>query len=362
MTTGSDERLSRVIAVINGKGGVGKTSITANLAGCMAFRGMRVLVVETDISGNLALDLGYITNEQNDFGKSIVQAVWAGEELNVIPDVRENLDVVPGGKHLKMISKISSDASMAEDMVGGGVGPAFADGVAQLVDEGEYDLVLIDCAPGNPELQDMALTASRYVLIPTKTDPGGWDGLRAVGPQVKKARETNPMLEYLGVVIFDHSPSASRVLKATSARLDEVSDRAPIIDKPARDKDGNLIEGKRDIAYIRHSPATAHDCRIRGQLAMELSLDAEALAKQRLTAVREFQAAKRRNKNQPTTEKSNAMANVIELPTSLAVGAGGVAEDYFDLAGEVRKRILAAENDALHIEDELVQSAAVEGN
>ena len=49
--------LSRVVAVINGKGGVLKTSIVANVAGCLA-KSMRVLVIDLDISGNLKMDLG----------------------------------------------------------------------------------------------------------------------------------------------------------------------------------------------------------------------------------------------------------------------------------------------------------------
>lgn len=311
MATGSDERLARVIAVINGKGGVGKSSITANVGGEMAAGGLRVLLVDTDLSGNLGLDLGYITDTANDKGKGIVQAVWGTGELTILRDVRENLDVIPGGKALALISKISGDSGVSADLPGGSVGTAFAEALAAVA--GDYHVILIDCAPGNPELQDMALTASRYILIPSKTDPASWDGLRGVGPQVKKARETNPMLTYLGVVLFGHSPSASRVLRATLARLDEVADTVPMLE-----------------SYIRHSAAAAHDCRLRGQLARELAKDAKAVNKERHAAV----LAAWKNKDE---------ANVIALPTGLAGSADDVAGDYERLTREVLTRIAASE-------------------
>lgn len=340
LMTGSDERLARVIALINGKGGAGKTSTVANLAVELAVGGLRVLAFDCDLSGNLALDLGYVRDAGNDKGKSIVQAVWGTGQLHIIKDVRPNLDVVPGGKALSMIAKLANDKSLSEDMPGGSVGTAFALAVSEIADD--YDVILIDCAPGNPELQEMVLTATRYVLIPTKTDAGGWDGLRAVGPQVKQVRAINPLITYLGVLLFGHSPAATRVMRSTRARLDEVGETAPLLDKPAKDEDGNVIPDQRVPLYIRHSEAAAHDCRARGQVAREVGRDAKALAKERHDAV----LAAWKNKEEGS--------NVIALPPTamLAGSAKDVASDYYDLAEEVLKRIArfeaeAAENGAL---------------
>ncbi|MGO8609285.1 ParA family protein, partial [Rhizobium johnstonii] len=88
----SDERLSRVVALINGKGGVGKTSTTANISGQLARANYQVLAVDLDLSGNLKLDLGYVGNPLDDDGKGVVDAVWHGQALPVIKNVRENLD------------------------------------------------------------------------------------------------------------------------------------------------------------------------------------------------------------------------------------------------------------------------------
>jgi chromosome partitioning protein len=302
-TSGSDERLARTVAVINGKGGVGKTSVTANVAGQLASAGYRVLAVDLDLSGNLKLDLGYIGHPGDDDGKGLVDAIWSGGDIPLIAGVRDNLDVIPGGRHLEMLAALAQ-SPVAQDLPGGGVAAAFAAKLAALADG--YDLVLLDCAPGNPVLQDMALAATRYVLIPTKTDAAGWDGLRMVGPRVKKARRDNPQLTYLGVVLFAHQTNATRILKSTQARLAEVGDLVPVFD-----------------AFIRHSETAAHDCRARGQLAHELARDATASRRQRLALLRDRRGG----------------GNVIALPASLSASADSLAGDYERLTREMLLRI-----------------------
>jgi cellulose biosynthesis protein BcsQ len=303
----SDDRLSRVVAVINGKGGVGKTSVTANVAGQLAQAGYKVLAVDIDLSGNLSLDLGYVGDAKDDGGQGMVDAVWRSNPMPLIADVRPSLDVVPGGRHLEMLAALES-TPMSGDLPGGGVATAFAARLAEIAED--YDVVLLDCAPGNPILQDMALHAARYVLIPTKTDAAGWEGLRMVGPRVRKARKTNPALTYLGVVLFAHQTNATRVRGATKARLAEVSETVPMFD-----------------SYIRHSETAAHDCRQRGQLAHELARDVSSSTKERLSALR--------------TRRDGE--NVVELPAALSGSADSLAGDYAEVAREVLLRISALE-------------------
>ena len=67
--------LERVIAVINGKGGVLKTTVTANIGGMLANNGYRVLLVDLDPQGNLAEDLGYTDDDRDDTGRALAQAL-----------------------------------------------------------------------------------------------------------------------------------------------------------------------------------------------------------------------------------------------------------------------------------------------
>ena len=309
-STIDDEALSRVVAVINGKGGVLKTSIVANVAGRLADSGMRVLAVDLDVSGNLKLDFGLVDSSDDDNGKGIVDAVWNGTQLPVMRDARPNLDFVFGGRALEVLGQLSRTPSAVDDLPTGSVGGEFAARLAEIADD--YDMIFLDCLPGNGDLQDMALAATRWVLIPTKTDPASWDGLRGVGPRVKRARRANPSVRYLGVVVTAHNPAATRVQRNTKTRLDEVGETVPLFD-----------------AFIRHSETAAHDCRSRGQLAHELADDAQELKGRRLA----FLAARRRG-NQ---------SNVITLPTALSASAGGLAGDYTRLAEEICQRVTAAE-------------------
>jgi len=281
---------------------VHNTSITANVGGQLAAAGYRVLEIDLDVSGNLKLDLGYTSNPGDTEGKGIFEAVWEQQPLVVIPGVRDNLDVVPGGRHLELLTAVANSPAVA-DLPGGSVPEAFAAAVADIA--GDYDVAIIDCAPGHSVLQDMALAAARYLLIPTRTDAAGWDGLRMIGPRVRKARQTNSDLTYLGVVLFGHQSNATRVRRNTYARLAEVSDRVPLFD-----------------AFVRYSETAAHDCRARGQLAHELASDAKLVAAQRFQALR---------------------AVGTELPPALSQTAGSLAGDYFALAREVLDRITAAE-------------------
>lgn len=307
------QALSRVVAVINGKGGVLKTSVVANVGGRAAQEGMRVLLIDLDISGNLKLDLGMLSSDQDDAGKGLTEAVWYGRGvLPIVHDVRPNLDFVFGGRGLEILGQMAR-SSLAEDLPNGSIGAEFAARVAEVADD--YDLILLDCPPGNTELQDMALAAARWVLIPTKTDQASLEGLLGVGPRVKRARRTNPDLAYAGVVVTAHNPAATRLYRATAARLAEVGETVPLL---------NTI--------VRYSQASADDCRTRGQMAHELAKDAAGMKKQRLKAL-------------SARKRAAATGNVIELPLALSSTAGQLADDYRDLTREICDLISAAEND-----------------
>ena len=300
------EALRRAVSVINGKGGVLKTSIVANVAGRLALSGWRVLVVALDPNANINLDLGVGDHPGNDRGKGIVDAIWNGTPLPVVRDVRPNLDLVFGGKSLRMISKLA-DPSMANDLPTGGVATEFAARLAEVANG--YDIVLLDCPPEDDAIQDAAVVASGWVLIPTMTDEAGFQGLFQVGPRVKRAQKINPVLRYLGIVITAHNLQATRIHKRAVARLSEVSEVIPIFS-----------------SIIRYSKTTADDCRDRGQLAHELAQDSEVLKAERLQALR-----------------TRGRDSSLPLPPALSGTANSVADDYKQLAREISMRITQAE-------------------
>lgn len=301
------QRLARVIAVINGKGGVGKTSVVANVAGQFARNRYRVLTVDLDLGGNLGLDLGYAQRGLGDHGRGVVESVAKGARLPVLSQVRHGLDAVPGGRLLEHLQALDYGGTVP-------VAAAFAERLADVA--ADYDVVLLDCAPGNPVLQRTALLASRYVVIPTRTDPASWDGLRMVHPLVRDARADRPDLTYLGVVVFAHQTIARAVLARTRSMLEtEVGDLIPLFD-----------------TAVRYSEASAHDCRQRGQLAHELALDAVEATRERLELLR----SRKRDGAKP-------------LPPALSGSAASLAQDYAALSREILTRVAEHERERTHV-------------
>lgn len=304
--------LSRVFAVINAKGGVLKTSIVANVGALLAGAGWRVLVVDLDVSGNLKLDVGLTEDPADDMGRGLVESIWYGETgLPIVKGVRPNLDFVFGGRGLEQLGSLAR-STMVDELPSGSVAGEFARALSDVADD--YDLIILDCPPGNGEIQDMALAVARWVLIPTKTDQASLDGLLAVGPRVKRARRTNPQLRYAGVVVTAHNVAATRVLREVRGMLAQLGDTVPMMK-----------------TTIRHSQTAAYDCRARGQLAHELARDVESSKSARLGMLR----ARRRTRD---------TQNVIELPTALSGTANSLADDYRHLSKEIRDLITEAED------------------
>jgi cellulose biosynthesis protein BcsQ len=240
--------LENALAVANGKGGVGKSSITANVAGTAALSGWKVLAVDLDGQGNLGNDLGYNQRELSDDGRGMVRAVVSGDPLEPVVGVRENLDVVPGGEAIDELVAILTTRQNGDPDAVGAVGAAIAP-IAH-----RYQLILLDCPPAGGVLLDAALTAARFLVIPTKRDSGSLDGFVRVARRFGHVRAgTNPGLELLGVVLFDFGTKDRRMLAETRAELERDLDGvAPVFN-----------------TFIRNSRRAPGDMRDQGLLAYE---------------------------------------------------------------------------------------------
>ena len=286
--------LARAIAVVNGKGGTGKTSITANLGGLVADSGRRVLLVDLDPQGNLAVDLGYT----GDDGRGLLASVATGQPLQPLCDVRPRLDVLSGGAALEDL------AAVALSRAGRGQQPltrAYRDLLAGVA--ADYDLVVVDCPPGLRVLQEMALAGARWVLIPTRSDEASLDGMSLVADRFSAARADNPDLQLLGVLLWGVSSRATRL-------------RAAVRESIARDLggDAHLLD-----STVRYVEAAAVDARRRGQLVHELERDVAA---------------------QPAF---HARLRDPDSSAPLAASAVGLAADYAALAREVLARLATRE-------------------
>ena len=234
------------VMVSNGKGGVLKTSLAANLSGLAATSGWSVLAVDLDPQGNLATDLGFL--DRSDGGEALLRAVAEGAPLIPLKDVRPGLDVVAGGPRTAELAGHLSRAALSGQLVHGWLERA----LAPLA--GAYNLVVFDCPPGEALIHTLALTAAHYVLIPTQPDLGSIHGLGAVFKRLLDVRETtNPAVEVLGVVVGPVGTQSTAIVRDTKARLaDILGETVPVFGRT-----------------IRLAQAAAVHCRERGLLAHE---------------------------------------------------------------------------------------------
>lgn len=290
----------RTIAVVNGKGGVGKTTITANVGGMLAASGQRVLLIDMDPQGNLAEELGYTGSEIDDEGLGLAQALAFGSILTPVRGIRTGLDVIVGGPQLDMAAagltmKANKDVNAAKVALASALSPIVAD----------YDLILIDCPPGQETLQQAALAAARWALIPIKTDASSRKGLRDVARRLDSVIDVNPDIDLLGVVLFGVNRSAHRVSEAAREGIRaDLGEGAPIF-----------------RTSIRHAEAAAQETRELGLLAFELE---EAV----LTAPKWWELRKANATHEGPRSRSSV----------------GLAEDFQTLGEEIIARITTAEN------------------
>ena len=283
--------LANGLAVANGKGGVGKTSLVANLAAIAAASGWRVLAVDIDMQGNLGMDLGYRQRGQGDEGIRLLAAVRDGATLEPsMVGVRANLDVISSGSFTRQLESYVA-ARRPED-------PSMMDalGRAILPLTDEYDLIVFDCPPsGASNLADLALGAARTLVVPVKTDEGSLDGLELMGTRVREARATsNPDLELLGVVLFDIAANETAIRAEVEETLRvNFGSRICVFDPP-----------------IRRSARAARDMRRDGVVSIEYEKLAEDDQRSRLQMLR--QGAEKLRSLGPAKSRS----------------ASGIADDY----------------------------------
>jgi len=251
----SKPRPCRVIALINQKGGVGKTTTTVNLAAAIALTGRRVLVVDMDPQAHASLHLGVETAsptpEQRASGE------WEGQptvyDLLVDPavdpaaavrEVRPGLWVLPAETDL---AAAETELAGEADRLG-----RLRSALAALQETDlAFDFVLIDCPPSLGVLTLNALAAAREVFIPMQAH---FLALQGVGKLLETvslvARGVNPRVFVTGVILCMHDAGTTHTREVVadldaffeSARTQEVPWKAARVYRPAVRRNIKLAE------------------------------------------------------------------------------------------------------------------------
>jgi chromosome partitioning protein len=183
--------LSKIIAIANQKGGVGKTTTAVNLSSCLAFKEKKVLIIDIDPQGNTTSGLGI---DKKSITKSIYDVLINDEKLSntTLQTKIEKLKLSPSniqlaGAEVELVSVMSRETRLKN-------------AISEIKDE--YDYILIDCPPSLGLLTLNALTAANTILVPIQCEYYALEGLSQLMNTVKLVQKhLNPQLDVEGVVL-----------------------------------------------------------------------------------------------------------------------------------------------------------------
>jgi chromosome partitioning protein len=181
----------RRIALINQKGGVGKTTLTTNLGHALALAGRRVTVIDLDPQGQLASSYGLFRAPS----RGIDQVLMQQQEIeNVKQGIRDLLTLIPAGDRLQEIEYLQDGGATRARLLQQGL-----EGVTQ-----DQDFVLFDCPPSAGLLVANAIFAADEALIPLNADHMSLNGLIKMLKTLKKFEPhlSKPLTQWIALNRF----------------------------------------------------------------------------------------------------------------------------------------------------------------
>lgn len=189
--------MGKVIALVNQKGGVGKTTSSINLAASLGALKKKVLLVDLDPQGNASTGIGI---DKGEIGKSVYDLLIDQATLDevIIKTKFKNLSVIPAtinlaGADIELIEKSRLEPGFSK----GGQLKKYLD-----VAKEKFDYIILDCPPSLGILTTNALTAANSVIIPVQCEFFALEGIMQLLNTIMLAQKSlNPSLDIEGVLL-----------------------------------------------------------------------------------------------------------------------------------------------------------------
>ena len=189
--------MGKIIALVNQKGGVGKTTSSINLAASLGSLRKKVLLVDLDPQGNATTGVGI---EKSDYDKSMYELLKGEADIRevIIKTSFKNLYIIPAtinlaGVDFELIEKHNRDSSFVK----GGQLKTHLDSIRD-----SFDFIIIDCPPSLGVLTTNALTAADSVIIPIQCEFFALEGVMQLLNTIRLAQKNiNPTLGIEGVLL-----------------------------------------------------------------------------------------------------------------------------------------------------------------
>ena len=212
----------RTIAIINQKGGCGKTVTAINLSACLAEQGEDVLLIDLDPQGHASLGLGV---QPDEIDRSLYHVLSEHHPDTTLNDIRiglePDLDVAPSGLMLAAVEQELSGHPGREDRLL----------IALAQSNRDYDYVIVDCPPSLGLLTFNALRACREIIVPVETSFFGLHGLAKLSETIRLVEDRFGQGKHLRVLatIFDRRTRiANEVLEELRSHFGEALFRTAI--------------------------------------------------------------------------------------------------------------------------------------